>query len=257
MTEHGEIEAASREFARLASTALRAAQTAAIVIAARAERASQRTDRARRDAEGAQRHHDALAREAEREQRMREGVARIGELEARRRHRHHDAGQRRAMAADGGSARDVLAARWAAAEALRRLDPDAVDAWDGAMRDAGVDPDDIRRLATAANASRATYSDCAAGTARGAEDTGAGVAKQLAMDFVDDYFANRESCTEAASAGAERTRDQGSANEGSVIGATIAAADHDTGSGCVDTGVRSAEVSYPAADFALEQEAVV
>ena len=42
------------------------------------------------------------------------------------------------------SDQETLAARWAAAEALREVDPDAADAWSAAMADTGVDVDAVR-----------------------------------------------------------------------------------------------------------------
>ena len=150
----------------------------------RAAREQEHTrERATRDDELAERRAERAQRMAEREQRMSERDQKMTTRAARRRDGiGHD------RRPDPGAARETMAARWAAADAVRRLHPDAAAAWDAAMREAGIDPDGVRRLADAATTARTATpgTDHPDTTWMPPAPAHAAAAEQLAIDFVTD-----------------------------------------------------------------------
>ena len=228
MTTGEELDTAGTDFARTAARALQAAQ-ALVEMHARgserrrlqAERAAREQEhtreRAARDDELAERRAERAQRMAEREQRMSERDQKTTTRAARRDGTRHD------RRPDTGTARDAMAARWAAADAVRRLHPDAAAAWDAAMREAGVDPDGVRRLADAAMTAR-TATHHPDTTVDAPAPAHAAAAEQLAMDFVTDALDQHPAPAPDIEPGAG----------GGRIGAAIATATDPTGT-AVDT----------------------
>lgn len=238
MTAGEELDTAGMDFARTAARALQAAQALVEMHARGSERRQRRAEhaareeehtreRAARDDELAERRAERAQRMAEREQRMSERAQKMTTRAARRDGSGHD------RRPDPGTARDAMAARWAAADAVRRLDPDAAAAWDAAMREAGVDPDSVCRLADAAMTAR-TATTHPGTIVDGPAPPPAAAAEQLAMDFVTDALdqhptpaggPDRDTCPAADS-----EPDLG----GGGIGEAIATATNGTGT-AVDT----------------------
>ena len=127
-------------------------------------------------------------------------------------------------ATDPDYARDLLAARWAAAEALRLLDPESAQAWDAVMREAGVDTDQVRALADAATAQR--RGEVPTLGAETEVDGPEAQVVQLTLDIVEEELDRQADAADNNNADLLRIDDGGTA-----IGDALDAANHGSGTG--------------------------
>ena len=227
MSELNEDHEAGTQLLHAATTALTAARRMVDVYEQMRRARQAAADRADRAQEKVERARETAQRQIEREQRQADRAKREQrELEREQRNAARDKGQRETKmdkAADPDHARDLLAARWAAAEALRLLDPESAQAWDAVMREAGVDTDQVRALADAATAQRrGEVPNLGAETE---VDGPEAQVVQLTLDIVEEELDRRADET-AADKG-----DLLQINDGAAIGDALDAANHGSGTG--------------------------
>lgn len=194
------------------------------VLAARALQAARRAgDEYRRAQLRREQRHERAERLAGREQQRAERAQRIVHKSERLAEQWQDAS---------------LAARWAAAEATRDVDPQKADAWSERMRDDGISPEDVITLADqmdAADAASVAAADGAGATAPLGTDVDAQtlVAEALAESLVEHSLDTEADTAPDHDSGARESRHR--------------VADF---VGVADPAWSSGESMAPAADFA-------